>query len=190
MRNIATESRRRQRGFNPRREAGFNLVETLIAMALMAVVLLSVVTLFFYGRANVYSGKQMTAAISVGTRIMEDLSILSKDDVISFFALSGATIADVTGPDGKTYDDSVKITSNPMPSTPPAYLTTWNNLMPSQRFTTGKITLIFSPTRDDATAPTMANAQFLKIRVFVEWKETNRQRRIVLDTVKVARGTA
>lgn len=171
-----------------RRQEGYNLVEVLVAMALLSVVLLSIVTLFFFGRANVYSGKQMTAAVSVGTRVMEDLSILSKDDVVTFFNLSGATLSGVTGPDGRTYANSVKLDSNA--STPPAYLANWKALMPSSRFTAGKITLIFSPTRADATTPTVANAQFMRIRVFVEWKETNRQRRIVLDTVKVARGTA
>lgn len=173
-----------------RRQAGYNLIEVLIAMALMSVVLLSIVTLFFFGRANVYSGKQMTAAISVGTRIMEDFSVLSKDDVVTFFGLASATLTDVTGPDGRSYTTSYKMTTSPMPSTPPAYLSNWNALIPTNRFTDPKITLIFSPRRGDATTPTIANAQFLRIRIFVEWKETRRQRRIVLDTVKVARGTA
>ena len=38
-----------------RSEAGFNLIEVLIAMALLSTVLLSIVTLFFMGRSLVLS---------------------------------------------------------------------------------------------------------------------------------------
>jgi len=56
-----------------RNQSGYSLIEVLIAIAITSVVLLTVVTLFYMGRRNVYSGKQMTYAVSVGTRVLEDL---------------------------------------------------------------------------------------------------------------------
>ena len=83
------------------RQRGFNLVEVLIAMAITAVVILSVATLFVMGRRNVYAGKQMTAAVAVATRITEDLSHMTHAEVYDKFGLSpgsggyaGATLAE------------------------------------------------------------------------------------------------
>src|SRR5436190_12566580 len=74
-----------------RTKSGYSLVEVLIAMAITSIVLLTVVTLFYMGRRNVYSGKQMTYAVSVGTRVMEDLSTMTTDDLLSNFGITDAT---------------------------------------------------------------------------------------------------
>ena len=50
-----------------KRQSGYSLVEVLVAIAITAVVLLTVITLFYMGRRNVYSGKQTTQAVSIGT---------------------------------------------------------------------------------------------------------------------------
>src|ERR1700745_1854807 len=73
------------------RQRGYSLVEVLIAMAITSVVLLTVVTLFYMGRRNVYSGKQMTYAVSVGTRMLEDLSSLQSTDVLTAFNVADNT---------------------------------------------------------------------------------------------------
>src|SRR5258707_2379926 len=73
------------------RQRGYSLVEVLIAMAITSVVLLTVVTLFYMGRRNVYSGKQMTYAVSVGTRVTEDLSTMTADDVDTNFNVDDST---------------------------------------------------------------------------------------------------
>ena len=65
-----------------RSERGFNLVEVLIAMALLGTVLMTILTLFYMGRRNVYSGKQTSVAVSIASHAMEDLSARSKLDVI------------------------------------------------------------------------------------------------------------
>src|SRR5689334_8874944 len=81
---------------------GYSLIEVLIAIAITSVVLLTVVTLFYMGRRNVYSGKQMTYAVSVGTRALEDVSQMTLSDVISNFgigsnqAMPGATVNGIT----------------------------------------------------------------------------------------------
>ena len=51
-------------------QRGYNLVEVLIAMAITGVVILAIMSLFAIGRSNVHAGRQMTHAISVGTRAL------------------------------------------------------------------------------------------------------------------------
>lgn len=64
-----------------RRHAGYSLVEVLIAIAITGIVLLTIVTLFYMGKRNVYAGKQMTVANSVGTRVLEDLAVMTAEDL-------------------------------------------------------------------------------------------------------------
>ena len=40
------------------------------------------------GRRNVYSGKQTTYAVSIGTRVLEDLSAMAADDLIDNFKIT------------------------------------------------------------------------------------------------------
>src|SRR5436189_5001412 len=75
----------------PRNIRGYSLVEVLIAVAITGTVLLTVVTLFYMGRRNVYSGKQLTYAVSVGTRMLEDLSAMSSSDVLTSFNIDDTT---------------------------------------------------------------------------------------------------
>ena len=80
-----------------RRSAGYNLVEVLIATAIMGVVSLSIFTLFFMGRSNVYSGKQMTQAVAIGTRVMEDISAYNQQNLYATaFAIAAAGAIDTT----------------------------------------------------------------------------------------------
>ncbi|HXG57552.1 MAG TPA: hypothetical protein VNL91_00830, partial [Thermoanaerobaculia bacterium] len=136
-----------------KREQGYNLVETLIAMALLGTVLISVVTLFVFGRSNVYSGKQMTAAIAAGTVVQEDLTVLSKTDLVTFFDLAAATPG-VNNVGGTTYTNSIVVTTNP-PTTLTnangiAYRDKWAALMTRDKFTDGKISLVFRPYQGSA----------------------------------------
>src|SRR5512140_867268 len=72
-------------------QRGYNLVEVLIAMAVLGMVLLSIISLFVLGRKNVYSGKQMTRAAAIMTRVVEDLSVMPEAQVFTNFGLTNAT---------------------------------------------------------------------------------------------------
>src|SRR6267378_935288 len=62
-------------------EAGYNLIEVIVATALLGIVSITIFTLFVMGRRNVYSGKQASQAIAIGTQVMEDLAPLNKQMV-------------------------------------------------------------------------------------------------------------
>ena len=96
-------------------QRGYSLIEVLVAIAITSVVLLTVVTLFYMGRRNVYSGKQTTAAVAIGTRMMEDLSAMTAEDIHTAFnigdgtPLGKVTLTNVYGAAGGKleYDDSL-----------------------------------------------------------------------------------
>jgi prepilin-type N-terminal cleavage/methylation domain-containing protein len=176
---------------NPRlrRQRGYNLVETLIAMALLGSVLLSVMTLFVWGRKNVYSGKQMTRAVSVGTRIMEDMSALTRSNVEDAFNLTAFTLDDVEVA-GDEYEFSILRNSTETTNDPLNYLSRWNALMDQENFADGLVSMVITPIDPavaSGTAPPIAGSPIYRIRVYVQWNEENRRRSIVFDTTKVDR---
>jgi prepilin-type N-terminal cleavage/methylation domain-containing protein len=149
---------------------GYSLIEVLIAIAITSVVLLTVVTLFYMGRRNVYSGKQMTYAVSVGTRMLEDFSAMSASDVLSNFnivdttAKTTVTVQGVGGQSTGSIDiansagrDTSTCTVNPSyPATPPVpqftctndtgwYLSGWRSLLDPSKLTNGQAGIVITP---------------------------------------------
>ncbi len=173
------------------RERGYNLIEVLIAMALMGTVLMSIMGLFYFGRRNVYSGKEMTQAVAVGTHVLEDLNTMTKSGVIAAFALpAGAGTSNTVA--GQTFSNSfVRTTTNISVTTDPnGFLQRWQNEMVNDnKFQNGVVTLVFTPTADVAgnSPEQMATSTVVKMRVFITWGEAVRQRQITLDAVKIER---
>jgi Tfp pilus assembly protein PilV len=182
-------------------ESGYNLVEVLIAMALTGIVMISIMTLFFMGRRTVYSGKQMTNAVAVGTRVLEDLAPLNKQDIYNgLFAITAtsagygttvqlghpqvtytncrirstdATVGQPTATDVATMSTGVN---------PPDFLTKWNAQLGSN-LANGSVTLILIPTNDPTNSPAQfGTAQVLQVRVLIQWDEERRSRELILDT--------
>jgi len=196
-----------------RNQSGYSLVEVLIALAITSIVLLTVVTLFYMGRRNVYSGKQMTYAVSVGTRILEDLSSMAMMDAQTNFNIDDNTAVGPVNVAGLSsagnyqtvYNNSVgrDTTTCTASGTPPTvtytcvndtggYLAKWRALIEESKLTNARVGLIFTP-RSPANPAGCANcpwttARFLKIRAYVSWEEAKDRRRVAFfDTTKVNR---
>jgi len=189
-----------------KREFGYSLVEVLIALAITSVVLLTVVTLFYMGRRNVYSGKQMTYAVSVGTRILEDLSNWVSTDVLTNLNITDTTAFTSPSPviNGVTYDNSLlRDTSGctgsgpyTCPNDTGGYLATYRALIDQSKLANATVGMILTP-RNPANGPAIlcpsgncpwTTARFLKIRVYIQWDEAqNRRRTAYFDTTKVNR---
>jgi len=199
-----------------RTQSGYSLVEVLIAMAITSVVLLTVVTLFYMGRRNVYSGKQTTYAVSVGTRMMEDISTMTANDLLANFNITNSTAQSTVtitgiapGAAGGTQSiassakrDTTSCTPNGSP--PPAftcahdtaqYLSKWKDLIDASKLTNGEVGLVITP-RDPSNATAFCpnppcpwtTARFLKVRAYIAWDEAaNRRRLAIYDTTKVNR---
>lgn len=171
------------------RERGYNLIELLIAMALLGTILLSVVTLFAFGRRNVYSGKQLTRATSVTTQILEDLQPLNVATLNTQFKVTSTEKPATHTVAGVTYSNSLIRTTDDLSkeeSTGPKYLTRWKALMPASKMAAGRATLILMPD-EMFTANDPTTAGIVRMRVVTEWREESRNRNVTADLVKFNR---
>lgn len=191
------------------RQQGYSLIEVIVAMGILSSVLLGVITLFFLARRNVYSGKQMTHAIAVNTRIMEDISSMTVTNIYANFnvasnaTLGTVTVAPTSLPDS-SYEDSVLRSTTSVAagtsctSTPPisftndtnGYLNRWYCQMinTTNQLPNGSITVIITPRLPSpAGTVTPGNATAVRIRTIVRWQEAMRPRQVVMDTVKIRR---
>ena len=189
-----------------RSERGYSLIEILIAIAILGVVLLSIMSLFVWGRRNVFSGKQMTTAVAVGTRVMEDLAPLTKEDIYEgVFAITDtATGANIKfGTPSRDYDNAAIRSTKAWTdytdiqkenATGPKFLTgAWKKQLETTltdgttrpRLDDGSVTLILMPRIDPNNNPAQfQNASVMQIRVIVSWLENSRRRELILDSVK------
>lgn len=190
-----------------KRQAGYNLIEVLIAMSLIGTVLLSVMSLFFLSRRNVYSGKQLTQAVAMGTHALEDISQLNTDDLYTAFAITSATTLGTYTIGGVTYTNSIiRSTDATIVSSPPAdigaeqdpdgapngFLTTWRTeIVDNLKFKDGSVSVLITPKNPvavmDATNATRAAKGVKQVRIIVRWDENGRIRLATFDTAKVKR---
>ncbi|HYK03786.1 MAG TPA: prepilin-type N-terminal cleavage/methylation domain-containing protein [Thermoanaerobaculia bacterium] len=177
-----------------RHDSGYNLVETILAMAILGVILMSVVTLFFIGRRNVYSGKQMSAANAVATRVLEDLSLMTATDVLDNFRLATATpatnvVASVSYPNSILRDTDEAISTDTNDAS--GYLARWKALVDTaNELPSGRVILIVTPQQPTSNATTVlqiTTAQVVRIRGVVEWSEGLRRRNVTFDSSKLQR---
>lgn len=177
---------------NRRNERGYNLVEVLIAMALLGTVLMSILTLFVFGRRNVYSGKQITKATAVTTQILEDLQPLSVTNLNKYFKIDSSTTTGSATVGGVTYSNAVVRSTTDLSkdytteTNSPLYLTRWKAMMPAANMSKGKVTLLIFPD-DIKTTGNVTTAAIVRIRVVTEWTEARRQRSVTADVVKFNR---
>lgn len=189
-------------------QRGYNLIELLIAIAILGVVLLSVLSLFIWGRKNVYSGKQMTTAIAIGTRVVEDLAPLTKEDIYNgvFDITDASTGTQIKfGNPEKTYDNAaIRSTKagiitgyadlQKQKATGPKFLDKWTTQLQEtlpngtkrDRLLDGAVTVILTPKNDTVTPEKFGTAAIMRVRVIVSWSENRRRREIILDSVKAS----
>lgn len=180
-------------------QRGYNLVEVLIAVALLGTVMMTIMTLFYMGRSNVYSGKQMSVAVSIGTHAMEDLSSRSKSDILTAFnalaSARGNVDVDTTAAlPNDTYSGSILRVStkpadiDPAQNDPRGLLKKWSDEAKG-RLTNGQVAIVMTPMKQWPTsaALTNANATVMRVRVLVRWNEGGRRRQVIMDTVKASR---
>ncbi len=173
-------------------EKGYNLIEVLVATALLGVVILSIVTLFFIGKRNVYSGKQMTAANSVATRVLEDLALMSATDVLTNFNITDNTNLGSNTVAGATFTGSVlRDTRGTVDTTtdPSGYLARWKALVDNTGTFArrGRVVLVVIPATPVDNNRPVTTAQVVRVRGFVEWSEGVRSRSVSFDASKLQR---
>jgi prepilin-type N-terminal cleavage/methylation domain-containing protein len=171
------------------RQAGYSLVEVLIAMALLGTVVMSIITLFYLGRRNVYAGKQQTKITAIGTRMMEDLTNMTADDVMSNFNIPTTMVATCATINGVAYTNCIARKTSTFVSAddPGGFMTRWKTLLGSvnvgeKAFAAPEITLIVTPVNS-----TLTTGRYIRVRGILQWREGSRTRYSIYDASKMAR---
>ena len=172
-------------------QAGYSLIEVLIAIALTGTVIVGIMTLFYQGRRTVYSGKQMTQAVAVATRIREDLNSLNKSATAAAFGLPTTAAGTANTVAGTAYANSfLRTTTNITTATDPkGFMNRWvTDMQTAGKFSNPRVTLVFTADEDPTNTPAqIATSALLRMRIVVQWRESLRDRTVTLDAVKIER---
>jgi len=190
-----------------KKQSGYSLIEVLVAIAITSVVLLTVVTLFYMGRRNVYTGKQTTAAVAIGTRMLEDLSAMTAEDVLDNFGIDdntprttvnlqgvyGTAMGGVAGQMQFTNSASrnslactIDTSTDPAGITctndPNGYMVNWVRMVlphknPNEIFAFPQLGIILTPRNPVDATQPWTTARFTKVRAYVSWQEGPARRR-------------
>jgi prepilin-type N-terminal cleavage/methylation domain-containing protein len=174
---------------NATRQRGYNLVELLVAMAILGTVMLSIISLFFLGRANVYSGKQMTTALSVATHASEDLQTLSATQLYDAFGVTATTATADSTVSGVGYSGAIVRATDTVSSAtdPKGYLARWAAQLPATRISSAKLSVVIVPQQLPAGVTDPTQARLVQVRIVTQWKERARARSVFVDMSKTNR---
>jgi len=172
-------------------QRGFNVMEVMIAMALLGTVMLSIVTLFFLGQKNVYSGKQLTRATAAALHANEDLGALAASDLFKDFGITKTTAAASNTVAGVTYASSIVVSTDqagtsPPDVNPPQFLTQWKTMMTQDKVAGGRLSIVLLP-QQLTDVNDVTTARVIQMRIVAEWQEAKRSRSAVIDTTKLNR---
>jgi prepilin-type N-terminal cleavage/methylation domain-containing protein len=163
---------------------GYNLIEVLIAMALLAWVVLVIVGLFAYGQKGVYSGKTQTRAVAICQKVHEDLRNMPSYNLK--FQMFGADIGDAAGSGAPIDTPCVYTATTNNPFTPGDVLYTtlesWKAALEDLSATSSMNATLTPVIRVD-TAATLAigNCYFIHYHIQVNWTEGLRNRHVTVD---------
>jgi len=158
---------------------GYNLVEVLIAMALLAWVVMVISGLFIYGQRGVYSGKTQTRAIAISQKVYEDLKNLPSYSQ-KYEIFSGA-VGNLTAtrnfvllptPSANTFT-----AGDVLATTFDGWMAALTDLSP-----TASMTVVLTPVIPvTGGTASIGNCIFIHYRVQVNWSEGLRNRHVTVD---------
>jgi len=159
---------------------GYNLIEVLIAMALLAWVVLVIVGLFAYGQRGVYSGKTQTRAVALCQKVYEDLRNMPS------YAMKYQMFGANKGDTAVTSSLLLQPTPTANPFTPgDVQATTFDNWMAAlvDLSSTASMTAVLTPVLkvDTSQALAIGNCYFIHYHIQVNWAEGLRTRHVTVD---------
>lgn len=180
-------------------ERGYNLIEVLIAMAILGTVIISIFGLFLAGQRNIYSGKQMTQAVSLANRIEEDISQFSKDSLYAAFGVDVGTTTlgtvDLQPGENLPKDDYTNAIARSTDSfttaqDPSGFLQRWADAFDADsKLAFGRAHIVLLPRDRDTSGGSVTetaniDGEIVRYRIIVRWSENTRPRQVVLDGIK------
>ena len=153
-----------QRSSSRQAEQGFNLVEVIIAIGILAGVLISISSMFVLGGRQVKGGKTMTQATVLAHDLMEEF------DSASFTGL-------YTGL-GAAASDTTKTVSSTVSTSP---IAAWQTEI-ERKLENGSASVNILPI--GAGTPNFGTADGIKLTVTVSWNELGRPQSVAVSTVR------
>jgi prepilin-type N-terminal cleavage/methylation domain-containing protein len=162
-------------------QSGFNLIEVIVALALLAAVLLTISGLFIQGSQSVNTGRDLTEATSLATDILEQMDKWAFQQLYTNFCnASGAA-----GFDFRTDTRTSIPAGSPSPCTTfdaiplAGGASGWQTKI-SQRLPNAKATISMTP----LGGGTFGAAKGIQVRVKVDWVLKLKPRNVSLETVR------
>ena len=144
-----------------RSECGFNLIEVIVALALLAAVLLTISGLFIHGTQSVNTGRDFTEATSLATNILEQMDKWAFSQLYTNFGVaktSGTfTVTSLTNTKAQAWQPGI-----------------------TAKLPNAKATIAVTP----LGGATFAAASGVRVQVTVDWVLKLRPRNVSLETVR------
>ncbi len=149
-----------------RGERGFSLVETVLALGLLAGVLISIAGLFVLGGRQVKSGRTASEALSVGRGILEEMDGWGFTSTFTAYGFDGT---------GTSYSADTRTNT---------FAQKWQTNLQT-KLGAGSFATIDLTSLSSGTPPTMSACKAIRVEVTVNWEEGLRHRSVRLGTVRM-----
>jgi hypothetical protein len=143
-----------------RTDAGFSLAEVVVALGILAGVLISVAGLLVLGNRLVGAGRHGTTALSVARDVLEEIGAWGFEQTLSVLACpttEPVCSVNFAQPESVVWKERVE------------------RVLPS-----GDVAVLL----EAAGAPSLGEAEAVRVTVILTWKEELRTRRLALATVR------
>jgi type II secretory pathway pseudopilin PulG len=148
-----------------RREAGFTLVELLVALGLLTAVAFSIAGMFLLGTRSVNGGRTQTVALSVAQDVLEEMDGWVFERLWTAFGFDGSAAA-------YTVDSRLA-----------AEAAGWQAALDAD-LSDAWAEIRIESVVDDGGAPPLSAAPAVRVTVTVAWSEGARTRRVRLAAVR------
>lgn len=154
-----------------RRAAGFSLVETIAAMGLAAMVMVTIAGLFSVGGRQVRSGRHSSEALAIANLVLEEMNAGAFKQIWQRFDAPGTFTSAGFIADTDTNDAASSVR--------------WRSLLHDRLGPTARAAIRIDALAESGAPPDLdGDPRAVRITVTVSWTEQARVRRVTLVTVR------
>ncbi len=153
-----------------RDQAGFSLVEVVVALGLLTAVLVAIGSMFVLGQSSVRSGRELTEATSIAQHIMEDINKLSYNGLQVFF-VGAQNLTTLT-----SYTADTRVSGS--------YAETQYAPLIANQLFNGYALIVLQPIGGNIKPAVWSTGEAIRITTTVHWTELRRSRSVTIEGVR------
>jgi len=162
------------RTHDDRSERGFNLIEVVIALALLAAVLLTISGLFIQGSQSVNTGRDLTEATSLATDILEQMDKWAFSQLYTNWGVCTTGVC-----------SELTYTSTTTGGSYNAYLASISQTKIDARLPNAYATVVLTPLgQSQFVTSGGVNCKGIRVKVTINWTLKLKSRSVSLETVR------